>query len=284
MKPAYKSPQHYHVPLALSSTFSIPHINAEQRARADAAEQLHIDLCHPSDRSLCINLATGKLPYSTLTSADITLNRTLRRPCPHCTAGKHRNPPHPPSTSPPAFSVGEVISVDPQLLPEPSPGQHTHEIILVDEFTGHLSVVGTISKSTPAMFKALQHAIATTYNANQHRVKVLHGDCERINISLAGPLGSLGIKLQTSPPGVHAARVERYILTLRQLSLASLSNLPYILPPKYSRYLHKAVASIRNTLISSRSSPSTPNELVHGTKPKYRVFPFGACCMVTQHP
>lgn len=93
---ATRSPQHYHIPLALSSTFSIPHINAEQRARADAVEQLHIDLCHPSDRSLCLNLTTGKLPYCSLTSADVTLNRSLRGPCPHCTAGKHRNPP--PST------------------------------------------------------------------------------------------------------------------------------------------------------------------------------------------
>ena len=278
-----KFPQHYHAPLALSSTFSIPHINAEQRARADAAEQLHIDLCHPSDRSLSLNLSTGKLPFCTLTSADVTLNRSLRGPCPHCTAGKHRNPPHPPSTTSPASSVGEVISMDPQLLPETSPGQHTHEIILVDEFTGHLSIFGAKSKSTRAMFQAIQHTIATTYNANQHRVATIHGDCEKINTSLAGPLGSLGIRLQTSPPGEHAARVERYILTLRQLSLATLSTLPYILPPKYTLYLHKAIAFIRNSLINSRSSPSTPNELVHGTKPKYRIFPFGACCMVTQH-
>ena len=68
-----------------------------------------------------------------------------------------------------------------------------------------------------------------------------------------------------------------------QLSIATLSNLLYILPPKYTLYLHKAIASIRNSLINSRSSPSTPNELVHGTKPKHRVFPFGTCCMVTQH-
>jgi hypothetical protein len=82
------------------------------------------------------------------------------------------------------------------------------------------------------MFKSLQHVIATTYNANQHRVGTMHGDCEKINISLAGPLGSLGINLHTSPPGEHAARVERYILTLRQLSIAILSGLSYILPPK----------------------------------------------------
>ena len=164
------SPLQYHPSYALNATFSIHHINAEQHARADAAEQLHIDLCHSSDRSLCSNLSTGKLLFSTLTCTDITLNRQLCGPCPHCAAGKHTNPLHPPSASPPATSVGEVISFDPQLLPEPSRGQNTHEIILVDEFTGHLSVVGSTSKATPAMFKALQHVIATTYNANQHRI------------------------------------------------------------------------------------------------------------------
>jgi hypothetical protein len=78
-------------------------------------------------------------------------------------------------------------------------------------------VVGATSKSTPAIFKALQQVIATTYNSNRHRVHTLHGDYEKINISLAGPLDSLGITLHTSPPGEHAARVERYILTIRQL-------------------------------------------------------------------
>ena len=88
------SPDTYH-PAAFTATFLTPHINAEQRSRADAAEDLHIDLCHPSDRSLCANLSTGKLPFSTLTCSDVTLNRQLRGPCPHCAAGKHRNPPHP---------------------------------------------------------------------------------------------------------------------------------------------------------------------------------------------
>ena len=129
------SPSEYYNPHALT-TYPLPHFNAEQRARADAAEELHHDLCHPSDSSLCVNLSTGKLPFSTLTSADVTLNRQIRGPCPHCAAGKHHNPPHPPSPSPPATSIGAVLSFDPQLLPEISPGQHTHEIILVDEFSG----------------------------------------------------------------------------------------------------------------------------------------------------
>ena len=106
------SPQHYQPPLALSSAFPIPHINVEQRMRADAAEQLHIDLCHPSDSCLCSDLSIWKLPFSSLTAADVTLNRTLRGPCPHCTAGKHRNPPHPTSTSPPASSIGQVKALN----------------------------------------------------------------------------------------------------------------------------------------------------------------------------
>lgn len=87
------------------------------------------------------------------------------------------------------------------------------------------------------------------------------------------------LAFNSKPPHRENARVERYILTLRQLSIATLSSLPYILPPKYTLFHHKAIAHIMN----SRSYPSTPNELLQGTKPKHRIFPFGACCMVTQH-
>lgn len=97
---AASSPHVYHTAV-FTASFTIPHINAEQRSRADAAEELHNDLCHPSDHNLCVNLATGKLPFSTLTCTDVTLNRQLRGPCPHCTAGKHHNPTHPPSTTAP---------------------------------------------------------------------------------------------------------------------------------------------------------------------------------------
>ena len=48
---------------SFTATFPVPHINAEQRSRAGAAEELHIQLHHPSDQSLCENLWTGKLPF-----------------------------------------------------------------------------------------------------------------------------------------------------------------------------------------------------------------------------
>lgn len=81
----------------------------------------------------------------------------------------------------------------------------------------------------------------------------------------------------------HAARVERSIQTLRQLTTATLSSLPYHLPVKYTIYVHKAIAAVRNSLINTRSAPSAPDELLRGFKPTRRIFPFGACCMVTQH-
>ena len=74
------SPHTYHTPTALSAPYPTTHINAEQRSRADAAEELHKDRHHSSDRSLCINLSPGKLPFSTLVCADVTLNRQLRGP------------------------------------------------------------------------------------------------------------------------------------------------------------------------------------------------------------
>lgn len=279
------SPSLYHstYPMALSATYPIPHINAEQRLRSDAAEHLHHALFHPSDDSLCRNLSTGKLPFSHLTCADVTLNRSLRGPCPHCAAGKLRRPSHPPSTSPPATAVGAVISFDPQLLPEPSPGQLTHEIILVDEFSGHLSVIGCTSKTSSAVFRAIHHVVSTEYNAFRHPVLTLHGDSEKINTSIASPLGAIGIRINTSPPGEHAARVERHIHTLRTLTTATLSALAYHLPLKYLLYLHKSIAASRNDLINTRSSPLTPNEVVRGTKPTSTPFPFGRCCMVIQH-
>ena len=50
------SPTAYYQPLAMSTTFPTLHANAEQRAHANAEEELYNDLCHPSDRSLCANL------------------------------------------------------------------------------------------------------------------------------------------------------------------------------------------------------------------------------------
>ena len=144
-----------------------------------------------STLSLCIS--TGKIP-SQLVASIIQLNRYLRGHCVHCAAGKYRAPPHPPSTSAPATTIGQMLSFDPQQLPDPSLGGFTHEVIVVDENSGYLSVVGSFSKSTAYIFEAIQSVMTTMYNAHSHKVasmltlhKVasIHSDSEQVNKSLS---------------------------------------------------------------------------------------------------
>ena len=258
------------------------HHTAEQLRRADEAEELHRDHSHPSDSTLCADLSAGKIPWSTLASADVHLNRTLRGPCAHCHAGKMTAPHAPSSTSAPATSPGGVLSFDLHQLSEPSPGGFTHAIHVVDEHSGKLDIIGTTSKTTLAVSRALRYLIAE-YNSDGHRIHRMHGDAEKINASLIHFLGLLGIKLQLSLPGEHTRRIERYERTLSERSAATLSSLPYYLPAKYTLLLHRCIARIMNDSICTQSSPSTPNEVIGRPKPARASLAFGRCCIVAQH-
>ena len=258
------------------------HHTAEQLRRAEEAEQLHHDRNHPSDDALCADLSHGKIPWSTLTCPDVRLNRSLRGPCAHCLAGKMKAPRTPSSTSAPATSPGAVLSFDIHQLPETSPGGFTHAIHVVDEHSGKLDIIGSISKTTLAISRAVRHLIVE-YNADGHRVGHMHGDAEKVNASLLSALGLLGIKLQLSLPGEHAKRIERYERTLNERATATLSALCYYLPSKYTLPLHRSIAHTMNDSICTQSAPSTPNEIIGRPKPLRAPLAFGRCCIVTQH-
>ena len=256
--------------------------NAEQLRRAEAAEDLHVARHHPSDSSLCADLSHGKIPWSHLTSHDVIVNRRLRGPCPHCAAGKLTAPAAPTSVSAPATAPGSVLSFDIHHLPDVAPGGINHEIFVVDESSGRLHIVGTTSKAVPHIFRAV-HSVIADYNSFGHRVDIMHGDAERINAALKLPLGLVGTHLQLSLPGEHARRVERYTRTIYEHSSATLSSLPYVLPPKYSHFLHRSVGAELNKSINSRSAPRTPDEVVQGIKQSTASYPFGRSAMVTMH-
>jgi hypothetical protein len=258
------------------------HYNKEQISRVDAAEALHIEMHHPSDDVLAHACKTSAFPTQ-VTPADITLNRALRGPCPQCEAGKLHGPsPSPPSsTTPPATAVGQVISIDVNTLPSPTPEGRTHEIVFVDEFSGHLTVLPSASKAAPHVFQTL-YTYISHLNSYGHVVSTIHTDSEAIFISLEARLGSVGVRMQYSPPATHAHRVERYIRVLRERTRCSLASLPYILPKKLFIYLHRSIAYALNSLPNSRSFPHTPFQIVTNTKPSALPFPFGAVCMVNQ--
>lgn len=275
---------HLLAPLSSSPAPYIPppakYFNPEQRRRADEIQQLHISLFHPSDHDLSASLSYGKF-LTHLTSSDVAINRALRGPCPQCLEGKHKHKPKPSSLSPPAQSPGEVLSFDPTILPSPSVGGYTHALFIVDEHTGFLSVVGSLSKSTSHVFDSFRNLITKVYNAHKHTVGTLHGDCEKINLSLAQPLGSIGCALVASPPNDHAQRVERHIQTIITICISMLASLPYYLPTRYILQLLQAAAHSRNSLVSIKTSPYTPNELVLHSRPTSPPIPFGYPCMVT---
>ena len=68
------------------------HVNAEQRSRRDLVQDLIVALGFLSDASLSDDLRNGKITYkpynllNTFTLHDVTLNRRLRKECPHAAA------------------------------------------------------------------------------------------------------------------------------------------------------------------------------------------------------
>jgi hypothetical protein len=257
----------------------IRHFTPAQRLRADDVQRAHVSLYHPSDASLSSSLTLGKFDTN-LTSSDVANNRLIRGPCVDCAAGKYKHAPKLPSLSEPAQYPGEVLSFDPNKLPVPAYGSYTHFILVADKHTGFLSVVGALSKSSEHVFIALRQLITRVYNAHQHRVFTLHGDCESVNLSLIPHLGSIGCNLVASLPADHENRAERYTQTLYHVCIAMLASLPYILPKTYILNLLQAGADSRNRLVSPRTTPYTPNELVLHSPRSQFPFPFGSCCMV----
>jgi len=262
----------------------LSHISNAQYSRALLAHELHCAQAHPPDTKLCHELATGKHPYSSLVPADIILMRRLLGPCPHCLEGRSYKPSasRPPSLTPPTTHPGQTISFDPQKLPCPVLGGFTHKVLMVDEHTGHISQPGLPSKSNASLFNGMRLSLMKTFNSNGHKVDTVHGDAERVNVSLTPHFGSIGTQLKVSLPGHHAHRAERSTQTVHTRARSVAASLPYHLPPELTLLLHQSVGETLNNSICKASAPLTPNEAVSGFKPLRAPIPFGRSALVLQ--
>jgi len=252
----------------------------------NSVSNLISSLHHPSDSDISRDLNLGKIP-STLTRADVTLNRTLRGPCPNQLAGKYKTAPAIPSTHAPATYCGEFIHIDGHLLSKPAIGGHTHEYLCVDEFSDKIDVVLSKSNRAADVYIALDYLFSTEYEAHGHIPGTVRADDEAINESLRPLLGARKpnpIKLLLNAPGLHAQRLERHKQTLDNRGLSTLSELPYILPTKLVPYLNRSVALALNNSIHDRIAPNTPNEIFKGTKyiTNELPLPFGRSFMIPQ--
>ena len=262
-------------PIDLSLCQIIKQPSTEQLRLAYEALDLHEACGHPPDKKLCHDLSTGKHPHSTLTPASVILMRQIVGPCPHCLEGRASRPAasHPVSTSPPTEKTGEVISFDPQKLPNPVLGNFTHKITMVDKRSGFISQPGSTSKSTGPVFDAIHGVITKQYNANNHKVAALHCDAENINISLRPKFGALGTRVLANLPGEHAQVAERTTQTIQDRARAVSSGLPYYQPPELNLLLSQAVGECLNHTTNKASHPSTPYELLCASNSKLLQSP-----------
>jgi hypothetical protein len=190
----------------VATLFSDVHVNREQRVRCDRAEMVHY-LTHASDDSLCQALDVGGYSWARITAADVRLNRRLRGPCISCTKGKFHRKSMPPSETPPATRVGELISFDTQSLLVKSSGGNLCYIDSIDEHSGDVQVTPVKTLKSVDLFNALMSLVHWRYNAHGHRVTHLMSDSLPALISVVPILGAMGILLTMAPPGQHAQRL-----------------------------------------------------------------------------
>ena len=265
---------------------SISNLNREQRKRVDMAEDLVRFLHFPDTDAVGVATSMGAFSNaSPLDGKDLRNLHQSRGHSPHYHAGRFHKKHMAPSMSAPATGPGHTMSFDIERNKVKSINGYTHTIRVVDEFEGYFAVIPAKSASSKDLFNAIHDYIATTYNANSHRVESAHADAESSMKSMRASFGSIGIVLTLSPPGQHAQRVERYTQTMDSRCRSTLDSLCYILPPELKMYLEVCVAAAMNYVPNSASYPFTPYEKVHGRRmvfnPEHPFLPFGAVCMVS---
>ena len=197
-------------PIAINQTaYDIkgPHhsmLSADQIDRANKAHKLHHQLLHPSDNQLIRALSAGLFNNTSVTPADVKLARELHGACPQCMAGKTRNKSYKESTTPPATFVGERVHVD--LLPfkdnmgvYKTTGGSFDYILMIDEYSGHMSYIGIANKGTKTIQMAFDELI-NEYLAYGHQIKHITTDHEVTLSACKSYINSKGIIMSHVPP------------------------------------------------------------------------------------
>jgi hypothetical protein len=264
--------------------YAIRHYNSEEILRAERANLLHECLGHPSDDAIISALNQGYYSYANVSPTDVRINRILRGPCVDCAQAKLNNDPMPSSETDPAREIGDKLSWDPHHLSTPTPTGASAVVKVVDEKSGAYFVWISKSYKHPDLYDCLKKGILKNFNSFGHRVKVIHGDAEKVMDPLSILLATNNITLTCSPPEQHAQRVERYYKTATNMALAVLASLPFVVPPTHLPALDVYISQCMRDIVNSRSAPHTPNYLIqskHSTRnATHPLTKWGTVCMV----
>jgi len=259
------------------------HYSAEQRDRCDRVQVLH-SFIHIGDDALCQALDGGAYAWANVTSTDVSLNRRLRGPCIQCMEGKFERKSMPTSHTPPAVAVGDMLSIDTNMLTVKSPGGNLCYIDSIDVFSGDRQVTPCKSLYSADIFNAVMTLVHTRYNAYGHRVQHILADSLPAFQPVIAMLGAVRILLTLVASGQHAQRVERSIGSSDVWRRAVLASLPSVLPMQYELYLLIWIADVANGAPNVHGHPTVPDVLVSGRRRvehyKYPEMRFGQTCMV----
>jgi len=134
----------------------------------------------------------------------------------------------PTSHTPPVVAVGDMLSIDTNVLVVKSVGGN---------LSGNRQVTPCKSLFSASIFESIMELVHTRYNAYGHRVLRIMADSLPAFEPVITMLGAVGILMTLVAPGQHAQRVERSIGSSASWRRAVLASLPYVLSLQYDLYL-----------------------------------------------
>jgi hypothetical protein len=120
--------------------------------------------------------------------------------------------------------------------------------------------------------------MTTIYIYEAHgQITFMHSDSENVNSSLSQSLSAPRTFTYPTLSSATTLKVYRDYLGYLQRHATTPPVQPHHL------YLHQAAAAIRNSLISTKSHPKAPDELLRNSIFRTIPRPFGATALVVQH-
>ena len=232
------------LPCYLLASFSSP-FTREQVRRAHGVRELHVGLGHPSDDIFCIMLDSNCMVNCHFFAQDVRNAYAIFGECMSCIAGKIVSASALPSLAPPATLIGEKLHIDILPYKVTTTGGNTCGLIGDDEVSRFLFLVSMPNKSKRTLVRAILKIISL-FNRFGHRVQTIVCDAERCLLATADLIGEYNVVVVPTIPGEHNKRIERHVLSVKDVSRTIISGLSYVLEDKLLGELYQHAITVIN--------------------------------------
>eukprot|EP01033_Poteriospumella_lacustris_P011601 gene11601-8269_t len=236
-------------------------ITPADRDRANKAKELHEALGHPNDEALIALLRHQGIRDCILQPRDVRNYRRLHGPCPQCVKGKAtiQKVSHHPPTPPPY--VGHTYHADIMFV-----GNAPH-LRICEGATKYGSLIPMERKQSTTLLAKLTILFGQMRALINVEPRILRTDNETTFTAISDQLAAMGILLQQSPSGNHAATIERQIRADRDAYRTLTESLPYPMPSSLTSAAMQDVVRVRNFVPNTATGGVCPAALITGRTP-----------------